>query len=65
VTRGIGSSHGQAPGEVATLCGDLIDVSGFSLRDLDELDKSTFSQELRRLLQHPAENAAAGFKSSI
>jgi FXSXX-COOH protein len=54
-------------GEPVHLTGDLIDVSGLSLRDLDKLHKNALAQELRRLLGHVEddENAVNGFRSSI
>jgi FXSXX-COOH protein len=48
--------------DVTDLGGDLIDVSGLSLRDLDKLGETGLSTALRRLLDDPKE-PLAGFSA--
>jgi FXSXX-COOH protein len=60
------STRKPSPDRVDDIRGDLIDVSGFSLRELDELDKSVLAEELRRLLRDTTESTTAlGFHSVI
>jgi hypothetical protein len=60
-------SHKPSPEHLDDVCGDLVDVSGFSLRDINELDRSVLAEELRRLLDgaHDDANAVGRFKASI
>lgn len=43
----------------------LIDVSGLSLRDLNEVDETVISHALRRVLGEEDEGPVAGFSSRI
>jgi len=55
------------PGDLSDAEGGLIDLSGLSLRDLDELGESRLSRELRQALgANPDEtDAIAGFNNSV
>jgi FXSXX-COOH protein len=48
--------------DVTDLGGELIDVSGLSLRDLDDLGETRLGAALRRLLDDPQE-PLAGFSA--
>lgn len=59
-------TRGPSPERADDVCGDLVDVSGFSLQDLGELDRSVFAEELRRLLGGADDaNAVGRFKAII
>jgi FXSXX-COOH protein len=50
------------PGEFS---GDLIDVTGLSLRDLDGLPESSLTLALREVLTSDCAGPSAGFSASI
>ncbi len=52
-------------GEASDVNGDLIDVTGLSLRDLDRIPESSLALALRQVLSSSDAGPSAGFSSRI
>lgn len=52
-------------GEMTDFSGELVDVSGVSLRELDHVDPSRLAQALRQVLEEADSGPVAGFGSRI
>ncbi|MFF3442502.1 FxSxx-COOH cyclophane-containing RiPP peptide [Streptosporangium sp. NPDC002721] len=51
--------------EIDSIGSNLIDVTGLSLSDLDQIDNPHLKRALRRILEDDSAGTAAGFTSSI
>jgi FXSXX-COOH protein len=64
-SRADGSKGADVDGGARDFSGDLIDVTGLSLRDLDRVPESSLALALRQVLSSSDTGPSAGFSSRV